>query len=100
MEEGIKRSYENADLDWKDAAEKRVFWLVKHKRFFTSDDVITHLDAKGIKTHNNSALGGVMLKYKNQGFIKPIGYQPATRKSRHNAPLRIWESQIFNKEEA
>ena len=92
MEEGIRKSYENANSEWKDAAIKRVLWLAKHKQYFTSDDIITYLMNKGIKTKNNSALGGVMLRAKTNGWVKAGGFTFSNRPSRHHAPVRVWKS--------
>ena len=98
MEEGIKKSLENANADWKNEAEKRIFWLLKHKQHFTSEDVLDYLDALKIKTHNNRALGGLFRYFRTHGFIKPYGYTQAVRPSRHNAPIRVWESTVYKEE--
>lgn len=92
MEEGIERSYKNANVDWVNEATKRVLWLARHKKFFTSDDVLTYLSKKEIKTKNNSALGGVMLRAKANGWVKASGFTFSSRPSRHHAPVRIWKS--------
>lgn len=90
----IEESYSNANQDWRVAAENTLWKLCLKKRFLTSDDVIAQLELKGAKTHNNSALGGVFLKAKNSGWIAPYGYEPSRRRSRHQAPIRVWKSLI------
>lgn len=94
VKQAIDQSYENADKDWVLEAESALFKLCRDKKFVTSDDVLIRLDSKGVKTHNNSALGGVFIRAKNKGWIKPFGYMPSGRRSRHQAPVRVWKSLI------
>lgn len=94
--EWARQAYENANLDWKDEALNIVWRLARHKAYFTSDDVMAVLASKDVKTHNSSALGGVMVKARNSGWIRPAGFSTSTRKSRHQAPIRVWESRVKN----
>lgn len=90
----IDEAYESANLKWKEAAEKRLYYLAKRRHFVTSDEILNYLDAKNIKTRNTSALGAIMQEAKRNGVLVPYGYQASTRKSRHQAPIRVWESTI------
>lgn len=94
----IEISVTHADVDWKNEAIKRVLWLAKHKKHFTSDDVLGYLEDRGIKTKNKSALGGIMRRALNNGWIKQTGFTLSRRPSRHLAPVRVWESQLNIKE--
>lgn len=97
-EEGMRKAIENANVDWKSAVEKRLIFLTRNKRFFTSDDVLVYLSDRNIKTHNNSALGGMINGWANKGYIKPAGFTISRRPSRHQAPIRLWKSNFFRKE--
>ena len=98
-EEGMKRAEAHANVDWKDAAERRLIRLTKNKRFFTSDDILSYLDNKEIKTHDNRALGGIMNRWVRQGYISPIGFQNSSRPSRHGGTVRLWKSNLYKREE-
>ena len=97
-EEGMAKAIENANVDWKNAVEKRMIYLIRNKRFFTADDVIVYLTDRNIKTHNNSALGGFFSRYANRGYISEAGFVISTRPSRHKAPIRLWKSNFYRKE--
>lgn len=86
----IMRCEENANDEWKAVAERRVRYLASKRVPFTSEDVINYLNEKGYKTHNNSALGAIMLRSSKDGRIVKLGWEEARRKSRHGAPVRIW----------
>ena len=90
----IEEAYAAANEKWKENAEKRLYYLAKRRLFFTSEDILSYLDAKGIKTRNNSALGAIMRNAARNGIIEPAGYETAVRASRHKAPIRKWKSTI------
>ena len=92
--QAIEESYENANFDWIQAAENTLWQFCRKKRFVTSDDILERLERSDKRTHNNSALGGVFVKAKNNGWIKPYGYTSSRRRSRHQAPIRVWKSLI------
>lgn len=94
VEQAIDQSFDNADKDWVLEAESALFKLCRDKKFVTSDDILNQLENKGVKTHSNSALGGVFIRAKNNGWIKPFGFMPSGRRSRHQAPVRVWKSLI------
>lgn len=92
-QQGIEVSFRNASSVWKDAATKRIQYLVKHRREFTSDDVVIYLDNQGIVTGNNSALGAIFQAFSRAGLIQDTGrFKESVRPSRHKAPVRIWIS--------
>lgn len=99
-EKGMEKAIENANADWKDAVDRRISFLIFNKRYFTSDDVLVYLADRDIKTHNNSALGGIINRWANQGFISPAGFVVSNRPSRHKAPIRLWKSNFYRKERA
>lgn len=99
-EEGMAKAIDHANEDWKNAVEKRMIFLLRNKRFFTSDDVMIYLNDRNIKTHNNSAIGSVFNRYAKQGYIREAGFVISNRPSRHKAPIRLWKSNFYKKEVA
>ena len=90
----IDDAYDNSNLEWRLEAENILWKLCRSHRFVTSDDVMSQLENKGVETHNGSALGGVFVKAKNNGWIKEYGFSQSRRRSRHQAPIRVWKSLI------
>lgn len=90
VEEAIAKSYWAANKDWRQVAEKRINQLSKRRHPFTSEDIIRYLEFRGLETPNLSALGGIFMSHSRAGAIKQAGWQTATRKERHKAPLRVW----------
>ena len=94
-QEGMEVSYRNADSIWKESAKERIRWLAANTTEFTSDDVIEYLDAKGITTSNNSALGAIFQAAARVGLIQPTSnFRESLRPSRHQAPIKVWRSNI------
>lgn len=97
-EEGMAKAVENANVDWRNEVEKRLLWLTYHKRFFTTDDVLVYLTDRGVETHNNSAIGGLINGWARKGYVRQCGFVISTRPSRHKAPIRLWKSNFYRKE--
>ena len=91
VENAIEGCYEAADKDWRIMAERRITELALRKLPFTSEDIIRYLEYRGLETPDMRALGGVFLKYAHANEIKQVGWQTATRKDRHRAPIRVWK---------
>lgn len=82
---GIDEATAAADAHWRAVAHGAVADLINEGESFTADDVwqrIHQLDPAA-ETHNNSALGGIILANVRNGRIQRIGYEQSTRKSRH-----------------
>lgn len=90
VEQAIAQSYWAANKDWRQVAEKRIGQLAKRRHPFTSEDIIRYLEFRGLETPNLSALGGVFMSKSKAKEIVQVGWQMATRKERHKAPLRVW----------
>ena len=81
---------ENADEAWKAAALNAVHWTAKYQAVFTTDDVWKRLLGK---PHEPRAMGAVMRKAKDLGWIAPTDRFIATEKiSQHRQPIRQWRS--------
>lgn len=90
VEQGMARAYWASNKDWRIMAERRIGELILRKTPFTSEDIIRYLEFRGLETPNLSALGGMIRVRADAKEIKPVGWQTATRKERHRAPIRVW----------
>lgn len=89
-EEGMARVDRNADEVWKFYAYSAVEQCAEHMDTFTSDDVTDHIPDY-VVTHENRALGPVMLKAARDGLIVKTGtVRNSTRRSLHSSPRTVW----------
>ena len=96
-QEGIELVYKHANTTWKRAAADRLRWLVENRRMFTSDDILEHLEAKGIVTGDNRAIAAILQSAGRVGLISSTDkFVRCRRPSRHGAPIMVWESNVFN----
>lgn len=84
----IKQVDENADEGWKRAAERSVWEWSQTGSHFTTDDVMDSIDALGVKTHDNRALGPVMRRMIRSNVIEEVGMTRSRR--RHGARIPIY----------
>lgn len=96
-QEGIELVYRNANTDWKRAAADRLREVIERQRTFTSDDILMHLDAKGIVTGDNRAIAAILQAAARVGLISATDkFIRCKRPSRHSAPIMVWESNVFH----
>lgn len=94
-QEGIEVVYRNADTVWKRAAAETLMKVARQKRNFTSDDILIPLEAKGIITKDNRAIAAILQSAARMNLIKATDkFIRCRRKSRHGAPIMVWESLI------
>lgn len=89
-DEAIRRAETHANEYWKAEAYATVRIFCLRGKPFTSEDVSKTLSAKGIKTHENRALGAVMREACKEGLIRGVGFSNSTRPESHTYPKRIW----------
>jgi hypothetical protein len=75
---------------WRSEARATVEVLARKKSPFTTDEVLDILERKNTVTRENRALGGIMMKARNEGVIKPIGTRPTTRRCAHLRLKTLW----------
>lgn len=92
-QEGIEAVYRNADTTWKRAAAAQLMSVAKQKRNFTSDDILIPLEQQGIVTKDNRAIAAILQSAARMNLIKATDkFIRCRRKSRHGAPVMVWES--------
>lgn len=91
-DKAVARGLMKADPVWVAEAERAVLKVSAGGKRFTADDVFIVLEGVGVKTHDTRALGGVMTGLRKRGEILPLmEFVATTRKSRHAAPIRVWQ---------
>lgn len=92
-QEAVEAAYEFASLDWKQIAHDSVQRCAVEMPEFSTNDVWDKINATGVTTRTNRALGAVMQAAAKDGVIKRVGYTPSNRA--HNSPISLWQSLIY-----
>lgn len=91
-QEGIELVWQHANTFWKREAALQLQAVINSgKIHFTSDDILMPLEARGVITGDTRALAALLLAARKLGLIETTDmFQTCRRKSRHNAPIRVW----------
>jgi len=95
--EAIAASESGASEEWKAAAIEALHRVALKRYDFTAADVYAELaDSGGPETHDNRALGPIMLAGARKGWITRTDFLRVDEIRRwcHNQTNRVWESQI------
>jgi hypothetical protein len=94
-DEAIHRVDEHAAPDWKVAAYEAVVQTATELQQFTADDVFDRLNTEAT-THDRRALGPVVIRAARARLIEKANVAPrlSSRRSRHCAPMTVWNSRI------
>ena len=96
--EGMKRSYDAANEEWKRATSISVIEVAKDQPTFNTDDVEAYQREHypNVYTREKRAMGGIMANAFRAGVCIPTGeYTPSLRAVAHKGPKRTWISQIY-----
>lgn len=85
----------NADVDFKEEAKAVLRQVATEMEEFNTEDILDRMTAT---THDNRALGPIMLWAKSQGLIRktePERFVPSRYPDRHLADQRVWQSLVY-----
>jgi hypothetical protein len=93
MDAAIESVTENAGPIWRELALDAVRRAARCNRTLTVVDV--WMRCEQCDTYDNRAIGGIMRRAKELGWITPTGnYRPSSIPAHHGRPLLIWRSNI------
>jgi hypothetical protein len=98
LADALRRVTAAADGDFKVEAREFLRLLAARLPELTSEDV---LDAMNATTHDNRAMGPIMLWGVRQHLIAktdPERFVPSAHPDRHNADLRVWRSVVYQRD--
>lgn len=95
--DGMDRVDANADLDWKTEAYNAVLRIAAAQEFFTPDDVRAEIALTGATTHDDRALGPIMLRCAREGLIEKMEIGLSVNPSRHRGHAQRWRSLVVGK---
>lgn len=94
-DDGMKCAEQGAPDEWKTAALFAIHETAKRHRTFTADDVWQYMPP-GIQTHDNRALGPVMMSVCRAGHITNTNEVRATKRPAHHMMRKsVWRSNVF-----
>lgn len=82
-----KDALDNADLWWRDPAERALTWWAETSQPFTVDD----LRDLGVPEPDHPARWGALFSAaRKQDLVRPVGYTVSRRPQRHGSVVRVW----------
>ncbi len=102
-EAGIQAAHEHADETWKQTAYAAIVTVARRQKKLTADSIWKELDGSTPKTHNASALGGLIRIAARKGIIKKaVGELVKSEllnekgEARNHREIQVWDSLIMD----
>lgn len=92
----IEQGFDNAHDAWRAMALECLQQICLTKETFTVNEVRELVSLSDLKTHDNRAMGGVMVTGKGKGWLAPTG-QSIPSVVGHKVHIQIWKSLIYKK---
>lgn len=106
-EAGIQAAHEHADETWKQTAYAAIVTVARRQAKLTADSIWKELDGSTPKTHNASALGGLIRIAARKGIIrKAVGELVKSEllnekgEARNHREIQVWNSLILDQDVA
>lgn len=90
----VAQGFENAHDAWRAMALECLQQICLTKAEFTVNDVRDLVQLSDLKTHDNRAMGGVMVTGKRNGWLMPTGRSIPSVVG-HKVHIQIWKSLIY-----
>lgn len=90
----IQKGYDAAHAEWRAMALEYLYETCLQMPTFTVNDFRKKVRASSLQTHDNRAMGGVMVTGRRLGWMKPTGEAIPSRVG-HKVPLQIWQSLVY-----
>lgn len=87
----LHQVHENANEEWKVAADLTVRVFADRGAEFTADDVWDVMDRLPYSTHERRALGPILRTAQREGVIQNTGTFVRSRR-RHKSPIPVWRA--------
>lgn len=92
----IQQVGENAEETWRRVALEMIKEVAMEREFFVSDDVQKKLRLRPVATHENRAMGAVMMKARRLHWIESTGrYVQSSQKQCHANTVTLWKSLLY-----
>lgn len=98
-EAAIKRGWDASKVEWRRLSLQVLLATCLTTRKFTVDDFRKVIRESGVTTHDNRAMGGLMVTARSWGWIHATGGEIESKVG-HRSPLQVWESKIYQEPSA
>jgi len=95
-QQAIDRGMDAAHAEWRRVASLHLLEIAKTNKEFTMNDVRDLIRQEKVQTHDNRAMGGVVITARKLGWIEPSGRSILSRVG-HKSVLQVWKSLIYKK---
>ncbi len=93
-EESIKRGWDASKSDWRATALRILCETALSEKIFTVNDFRDRIKQSGVTTHDNRAMGGLMMTARQWGWIEESG-EEIESKVGHKSHIQVWRSKIY-----
>jgi len=90
----IERGWDAAHTKWRQMALEILCQTCLTTQTFTVNDFRDKIKKSGIHTHDNRAMGGLMVTGKKYGWLETTGRSIPSVVG-HKVPIQIWQSKIY-----
>lgn len=90
----VRRGWDASKVGWRKQALTILLSTALSHEFFTVNDFRDKIKESGIVTHDNRAMGGLMVTARGWGWIRSSGDE-ITSKVGHKSKLQVWQSNIM-----
>ena len=95
----IKKGWDNSRIEWRAMALKVLYRLCVNNQFITANEFGEEIMKSSIHTHDNRAIGGLIITARKLGWVKNTGQFEARLSKRFNrgGMSSVWESLLYGK---
>lgn len=93
-EAAIATGSDHANSAWKEAALKVLEDMLLVNEYVTANDFTKAIKGMAIKTHDNRAIAGVVMRARKMGWIEKTG-ETRSSKAGHLSRVQVWHSKLF-----
>lgn len=90
----VERGWDASKSLWRKMALQVLLEMCLGTRRFTVNDFRKKILQSEIKTHDNRAMGGLMVTARQWGWIRASGGEIESKVG-HRSPLQVWDSVIY-----
>lgn len=97
----IKKGFDSTKIEWRKMALETIYRLCAENEYITANEFGEEIKANPLKTHENRAIGGVIIMARKFGWVEKTGkFKERISTSFHKgAMLAVWKSLLFGRVE-
>jgi hypothetical protein len=97
----VKKGFDSTKIEWRKMALETIYRLCAENEFLTANEFGEEIKANPLKTHENRAIGGVIIMARKFGWVENTGkFKERISKSFHKGAMNaVWKSLLFGRVE-